>query len=87
MTTPATQPLDKRRLWLITVASIAAILVVNYIVTGPNHVGSPIGLRLTAAAIVTVFVILAKFIAGPRAAAVTGLVGVVIAVLLLNQAT
>jgi len=87
MTTPATQPLDKRRLWLVTVGSIVAILVINYVVTGPNHVGSPIVLRLAAAAIVTVFVILAKFIAGPRAAAVTGVVGVLIAVLLLDQAT
>jgi hypothetical protein len=85
MTTPATQPLDARRLWLITVGSIAAILVVNYIVTGPNHVGSPIGLRLAAAAIVTVFVILAKVIAGPRAAAATGVLGVLIAVVLLDQ--
>ncbi len=64
-----------------------AILVINYVVTGPNHVGSPLVLRLAAAAIVTLFVILAKFIAGPRAAAVTGVVGVLIAVLLLDQAT
>ena len=85
MTTPATQPLEKRRLWLLTVGSIVAILVVNYVVTGPNHAGSPIVLRLAAAAIVTVFVILAKFIAGPRAAAATGVVGVLIAVLLLDQ--
>ena len=87
MTTPATQPLDKRRLWLVTVGSIVAILVINYVVTGPNHVGSPLVLRLAAAAIVTLFVILAKFIAGPRAAAATGVVGVLIAVLLLDQAT
>ena len=84
MTTPA-RPLDNRRLWLVTVLSIAAILAVNYIVTGPSHVGSPIVLRLAAAAIVTVFVILAKFIAGPRAAAATGVAGVLIAVLLLDQ--
>jgi hypothetical protein len=85
MTTTTKQPLEARRLWLITVASIAAILVINYIATGPNHVGSPIGLRLASAAIVTVFVILAKFIAGPRAAAATGVLGVLIAVVLLDQ--
>ena len=75
MTTPA-RPLDNRGLWLVTVLSIVAILAVNYIVTGPSHVGSPIALRLAAAAIVTVFVILARFVAGPRAAAVTGVAGV-----------
>ena len=85
MTAPATRPLDKRRLWLVTVASIAAILVVNYIVTGPNHEGSPIGLRLAAAAIVTVLVVIARFSAGPRAAAATGVLGVLIAVVLLDQ--
>ena len=85
MTTATNEPLDRKRLWLVTVGSIVAILVVNYIVTGPNHVGSPIALRLAAAAIVTVFVIVAKFIAGPRAAAATGVAGVLIAVLLLDQ--
>ena len=78
MTTATNEPLDRKRLWLVTVGSILAILVVNYIVTGPNHVGSPIALRLAAAAIVTVFVILARFSAGPRAAAVTGVAGVLI---------
>ncbi len=86
MTTPATQPLDMKRLWLVTVVSIVAILAVNYVVSGPNHVGSPIVLRLAAAAVVTVVVVLAKFIAGPRAAAVAGVVGVLIAVVLLDQA-
>ncbi len=86
MTTPATEHLDKRRLWLVTVTSIVAILAVNYIVSGPAHVGSPIVMRLAAAAVVTAFVVLAKFVAGPRAAAVTGVVGVLIAVLLLDQA-
>ena len=79
------QRVDRKRLWLISVASIVAILVVNYVVRGPSHVGSPIVLRLAAAAIVTVFVVLAKFIAGPRAAAVTGVVGVIIAVVVLDQ--
>ena len=80
------QRVDRKRLWLLSVVSIVAILAVNYVVRGPSHVGSPIALRLAAAAIVTVFVVLAKFIAGPRAAAVTGVVGVLIAVVVLDQA-
>ena len=52
MTSPA-RPLDKRRLWLVSFASIVAILAVNYVVSGPAHVGSPIVVRLAAAAIVT----------------------------------
>ena len=79
------QRVDRKRLWLVSVVSIVAILAVNYVVRGPSHVGSPIVLRLAAAAIVTVFVVLAKFIAGPRAAAVTGVVGVLIAVVVLDQ--
>ena len=66
--------------------SIVAILVVNYIVSGPAHVGSPIVVRLAAAAIVTAFVAVAKFVAGPRAAVVVGVVGVLIAVVALSQA-
>ena len=65
LTIPA-RPVDTRRLWIVSVVSIVAILAVNYIVSGPTHVGSPIVARLAAAAIVTVFVVLAKFIAGPR---------------------
>jgi len=84
MTIPA-RPLEKKRLWIVSVVSIVAILAVNYVVRGPTNVGSPIVLRLAAAAVVTVFVILAKFIAGPRAAAATGVVGVLIAVLVLDQ--
>lgn len=76
--------LDGRRLWLVTVAAIVAILLVGYIVSGPAHAGAPIVLRLAAAAIVTAFVVAAKVTAGPRAAAVTGVVGVLIAVVLLN---
>ena len=79
------QRVDRKRLWLVSVVSIVAILAVNYVVRGPSHVGSPIVLRLAAAAIVTVFVVLARFIAGPRAAAVTGVVGVLIAVVVLDQ--
>ena len=86
MTTPTTRPLDTKRLWLVTVVSIVAIVAVNYVVTGPAHVGSPIALRLAAAAVGTVLVIVAKILAGPRAAAVTGVLGVLIAVVLLDQA-
>jgi len=76
--------LDGRRLWAVTLAAIVAIVVVGRIVSGPGHVGSPIALRLVAAAIVTVFVAVAKIAAGPRAAAVTGVVGVLVAVVLLK---
>ena len=79
------QRVDRKRLWLFSVVSIVAILAVNYVVRGPSHVGSPIVLRLAAAAIVTVFVVLAKVISGPRAAAVAGVVGVLIAVVVLDQ--
>jgi hypothetical protein len=77
---------DGRRLWLVSFVSIVAILAVNYIVSGPAHVGSPIVVRLAAAAIVTAFVAVAKFVAGPRAAVVTAVVGVLIAVVVLRQA-
>jgi hypothetical protein len=83
--TTTTQPGDRRRLWLISVVSIGAILAVNYIVSGRAHVGSPIVVRLAAAAIVTVCVVLANYLAGTRAAAVTAVVGVLIAVVLLSQ--
>jgi uncharacterized membrane protein len=85
MTIPA-RPLDRRRLWLVSFVSIVAVLAVNYIVSGPAHVGSPVVVRLAAAAVVTAFVAVAKFVAGPRAAAVTAVVGVVVAVVVLSQA-
>ena len=85
MTIPA-RPLDRKRLWLVSFVSIVAILAVNYIVSGPAHVGSPLTVRLIAAAIVTAFAAVAKFVAGPRAAAVTAVVGVLIAVVVLSQA-
>ena len=77
--------LDGRRLWFVTLVTIVAILAVNYIVSGPAHVGSPIVVRLAAAAIVTAFVAVAKFVAGPRAAAVTAVVGVLIAIVVLTR--
>jgi len=77
--------LDGRRLWFVTFVAIVAIVVVSYIVSGPAHVGSPIAVRLLAAAIVTACVAVAKFVAGPRAAAATGVVGVLIAVVVLTR--
>ena len=85
MTTPA-RPVDRKRLWLVSFVSIVAILAVNYIVSGPAHVGSPIAVRLGAAVIVTACAAVTKFIAGPQAAAMTAVVGVLIAVVVLSQA-
>jgi hypothetical protein len=77
-------PVD-RRLWLATVAAIVAIVAVGIIINrnSPSHVASPIAWRLAAAAIVTAFVAVAKVRVGPRAAAVTGVIGTLIAVVLL----
>ena len=84
---PVTMPtfLVGRRLWFVTLVTIVAILAVNYIVSGPAHAGSPIVVRLAAAAFVTAFVAVAKIAAGPRAAAVTAVVGVLIAVVVLTR--
>jgi hypothetical protein len=78
------RPVD-RRLWLVTVAAIAVIVAVGILVArgSPSHAPSPIAARIAAAAIVTVFVAVAKIRVGPRAAAVTGVVGTLIAVVLL----
>ena len=85
MTTPA-HPVD-RRLWLVSVVLIVAIVAVGIIVSraSPSQVASPIAARLAAAANVTVFVAVAKVRVGPRAAAVTGVIGTLIAVVLLIQ--
>ena len=84
MTIPAHPP-DRRRLWLVSFLSIVAIVAVGIIVNraSPSHVASPIAARLAAAATVTIFVAVAKFVAGPRAAAATGVVGTLIAVVVL----
>ena len=76
-----------RRLWFVSLALIVAIVAVGIIVNreSPSHVASPIVARLAAAAIVTVFVAVAKVVAGPRAAAATGVIGTLIAVVLLIQ--
>ena len=83
--TARTHPVD-RRLWLVSLVTIVAIVVVGSIISGPPpHVGTPIVVRLAAAVIVTVCVAVAKLAAGPRAAAVTGVVGVLITVVVLTR--
>ncbi len=86
MTVPA-HPVETKRLWLVSVVSIVAIVAVGIMVNraSPSHLASPIAARLAAAAIVTLFVVVAKVVAGPRAAAATGVVGTLIAVVLLIQ--
>jgi hypothetical protein len=83
LTIPA-HPLDWKRLWLVSFVSIVAIVTVAYVVSAPTHTGSPIAVRLAGAAVVTAFIAVARVVAGPRAAAVTGVVGVLIAVVLLS---
>jgi cytochrome b subunit of formate dehydrogenase len=77
-------PVD-RRLWFVTVVAIVVIAAVGIIVNrnSPSHVASPIVARLAAAVIVTVFAAAAKVLVGPRAAALTGVIGTLIAVVLL----
>ncbi len=70
--------------WFVTLVTIAAILTVNYILSGPTHVGSPVVVRLAAAAIGTACAAVARIAAGPRAVAGTGVAGVLIAVIVLN---
>jgi hypothetical protein len=76
---------ENRRLWLVTVAAIASIVVVGIIVNrnSPSYAPSPIAARLAAAVIVTVLVAVTKVLVGSRAAAVTGVIGTLIAVVLL----
>lgn len=78
------KPID-RKLWLLTVASIVAIVVAGSLVARslPGHAPSPIWERLVAAAIVTVIVAVAKLTAGPRAAALAGVLGALAAVVVL----
>lgn len=76
---------ENRQLWLVTVAAIVAIGAIGIMINrnSPSHVASPIAARLAAAVIVTVFVAVAKVRFGPRAAAVTGVLGTLVAVVLL----
>ena len=82
--TTSTHPVD-RRLWLVSLVLIVAIAVVGIIVNRvwQPHVASPVAARLAAAVIFTACVAVAKSVAGPRAAAATGVVGVLIAVVVL----
>jgi hypothetical protein len=82
--TTRTGPVD-RRLWLVSLAVIVAILAVVYIASGPSHAGNSVAVRLAAAVIVTACAAVAKLIAGSRAAAMTAVVGVVIAIVVLKQ--
>jgi hypothetical protein len=86
-THPETAHPDSRRLWLVSLVLIVAIVAVGIIVNrnSPSHVSSPIIVRLGAAAIVTACAAAAKFVAGPRAAAAMGVIGTLIAVVLLTQ--
>jgi hypothetical protein len=76
-----------RRLWLVSFVLIVAIVAVGIIVdrNSPSHVAAPVVVRLAAAAIVTACAAVARFVAGPRAAAATGVIGTLIAVVLLIQ--
>ncbi len=72
------------RLWLSSLAAIIAIVAVGIVINrSEGHGASPIVDRLGAAVIVTAAVAVAKLVAGTRAAAVTGVVGTAIAVVLL----
>jgi hypothetical protein len=79
MTMP-THPVG-RRLRFVSLVIIVAMVAVAIIVSRDSqpHIGSPLAVRLTAAVIVTAFA------AGPRAAAATGVVGVLIAIVVLTR--
>jgi uncharacterized membrane protein len=85
VTTPA-RPVD-RSLWIVSLVLIVSIVAVGIIVNrdSPSHVASPVVVRLAAAVIVTACAAAAKFVAGPRAAAATAVIGTLIAVVLLIQ--
>lgn len=73
------------RLWFVSVAAIVLIVAVGRMVahSSPTHVATPIVVRLAAAAIVTVFAVVAYFLRGPRAAAATAVLGTFVVVALL----
>jgi hypothetical protein len=75
---------ENRRLWLTSVVAIVAILLVGIVVSrSSGNAPSTIAERLAAAVVVTVLVAAAKIFRGPRAAAITGIVGTLIAVIVL----
>ena len=86
VTTPA-HPVD-RRLWFVSFVLIVAIVAVGMYVNSRDsqpHIGSDLAVRLAAAVIVTAFAAVARIAAGPRAAAATAVVGVLIAVVVLTR--
>jgi len=81
--TPARGPFPTR-LWLSSVLAILAIVAAGIVFNRvEGGAASAIAWRLMAAVIVTACVAVAKVVAGTRAAAVTGVVGTAIAVVLL----
>lgn len=71
-------------LWLGSLVAILAVAVAGIAVSrATGHAPSPIAARLAAAVIVTACVAIAKAAAGPRAAAVAGVVGTALAVVVL----
>jgi len=82
----STHPAD-RKLWVVSLVLIVAIVAVGMIVNrdSPSHVSSPVVVRLAAALIVTACAAVAKFVAGPRAAAAAAVIGTLIAVVLLIE--
>jgi cytochrome b subunit of formate dehydrogenase len=82
---PVTTDPAARRLWFVSLVLIVVIVAVGIIINrdSPSHVSAPVVVRLAAAAIVTAFAAVAKFVAGPRAAAATAVIGTLIAVVLL----
>ena len=80
------RPVD-RRLWFVSLVLIVAIVAVGIIINrgSPSHVSAPVVVRLAAAVIVTACAACAKLVAGPRAAAVTAVIGTLIAVVLLIE--
>lgn len=77
-------------LWFVTLVIILALVVVGALITRrwrpeapPQALGQVLAARLVAVVSVTALVIVAKLAAGALAAAVTGLVGVLVAIVLL----
>ncbi len=72
-------------LWLSALVAIVAIVAAGILINRgtPSQVASPVVARLAAAVIVTALVAVAKLRWGPRAAAVTGVAGTLVAVILL----
>jgi hypothetical protein len=79
-------------LWLTTLVIIIVMVAIGAVVARawrrqePDHgLGPVLAARLVVVLVVTALVVPARIALGPRAAAVTGVVGVLIAVVLLTQ--